>query len=130
MHQVLQKMTLIPALASFRDAWGNLGHRTVALLAQKYLTIEGKSYADNLLGSMAYGDAAVWADVYKNTPAGAYINSWHFMDAMDHPPTTFNVSYTRNCKAARTCIITTMKNMVCSIDRAVIKLRPTHNSAH
>lgn len=76
MYQALEKShELIAALASSGDAWGNLGHHTVALLAQKNLTIEGKCYADNLLGSMAYDDAAV----YRTAPlvlAPAAGTSW------------------------------------------------------
>lgn len=114
MHKTLQNLLLPNLWIHYGLAWGNLGHRTVALLAQRYLTDEGKRYASSLLAGSSYDDAAVWADVYKTTPEGAYTNSWHFMDAMDDPPLTCNVSFIRDCKPTHVCIVAAMKNMVCS----------------
>lgn len=61
-------------------AWGDLGHRTVALLAQKYLT----SDTQQLLGSILqkdqgcdFSDAATWADTIKRKRPET--KKWHYI---------------------------------------------------
>jgi len=93
------------------SAWGNLGHRTIALLAEKHFTPAATSYVQLLLGSSPISDAAIWADNYKFLPQGRYTSSWHFADARDDPPTTCGFSYRRDCTPDRTCIIDAIVNM-------------------
>ncbi|KNG80367.1 hypothetical protein ANOM_011496 [Aspergillus nomiae NRRL 13137] len=50
--------------------WGDLGHRTVAYLAQKYFSNEAKQLVDDLLpgnNGQDISDAAVWADKMLRT---------------------------------------------------------------
>jgi hypothetical protein len=96
----------------FCRAWGNLGHRTVALLAAKQFTSTGKIYASNILEGVAIDDAALWPDAFKTTPEGAYTFSWHFVDAEDDPPLRCNVNLQRDCHPERVCIIAAFQNMV------------------
>jgi hypothetical protein len=50
--------TAPPALA-----WGRLGHRVIARLAEKHMTPEAKNGAAALLGSgESMADASLWAD--------------------------------------------------------------------
>lgn len=93
------------------SAWGNLGHRTVALLAEKHFTPVAASYVQHLLGTEPISDAAIWADDYKFLPHGRYTSSWHFVDAHDDPPTACGFSYSRDCTPNRTCIVDAIANM-------------------
>lgn len=76
-------------------SWGNLGHRTVALVAEKHLTPWAKLYARHLLGSTDLSDMSTWADFYKTLPEGRHTASWHFVDAHDSPPDRCNVDVHR-----------------------------------
>jgi hypothetical protein len=105
-------LTIFLQYTTFGDCWGNLGHRTIALLASKYLSGRAATYLSSLLNGTDVGDAAIWADSYKNIPEGYYTMSWHFVDALDDPPATCNVNYHRDCKPSRVCAITAFKNMV------------------
>jgi hypothetical protein len=93
------------------SAWGNLGHRTIALLAEKHFTPAAASYVQLLLGSDPISDAAIWADDYKFLPQGRHTSSWHFVDARDDPPAACSFSYSRDCTPNRTCIIDAIVNM-------------------
>lgn len=107
-------MKLLLFLLSFLPlslAWGNLAHRTIALLAQKHFTPSASLYIHSLLGSETLADAALWADTYKFLPQGRYTSSWHFVDARDEPPQSCSVSYGRDCQPNRTCIIAAIANM-------------------
>jgi hypothetical protein len=61
-------------------AWGDLGHRTVAKVAYKFLSPATKQYLDGIL---AYGDnrdisdAAVWPDQIKYFRP--YTAPWHYI---------------------------------------------------
>jgi hypothetical protein len=61
---------LLIFIYSFQPAacWGDLGHRTVAYLAQKFLSKEAAQLIDDLLPSSDgwdFSDAAVWPDKVK-----------------------------------------------------------------
>ena len=60
--------------------WGDLGHRTVAYLAQKYLNDEGTHLVQNILrtnNNEDISDAAVWADRIKFRRPST--RPWHFI---------------------------------------------------
>ncbi|KAH8693401.1 S1/P1 nuclease [Phaeosphaeriaceae sp. PMI808] len=96
-------------------AWGNLAHRTIALLAQNYFTQDASEYVRDLLGSETLDSAAIWADEYKQLPEGRNTGSWHFVDARDDPPDSCSVDYHRDCHSNRTCIIDAIENMTSSM---------------
>ncbi|KAE8342582.1 hypothetical protein BDV24DRAFT_162472 [Aspergillus arachidicola] len=92
--------------------WGDLGHRTVAYLAQKYFSNEAKQLVDDLLpgnDGQDISDAAVWADKVKYTTMPA-TQPWHFLDAEDNPPESCQVSFTSDC-GRRGCIVSAIQNM-------------------
>jgi hypothetical protein len=75
-------LPLIIFIYSFQPAvcWGDLGHRTVAYLAQKYLSNEAAQLIDVLLPSgdgQDISDAAVWADTIR--PHFPFTRPWHFI---------------------------------------------------
>src|SRR5271156_1241364 len=64
-------------------SWGSLGHRTVAYVAEKYLTPSAASFAANLLENEDISEAALWADELKfsHCRGWQYTRPWHFIDA-------------------------------------------------
>ncbi|CAI7646934.1 unnamed protein product [Penicillium glandicola] len=82
------------------NAWGVLGHATVAYVAQHYLCDEAASWAQELLNDTSdsyLANIASWADSYRLTTAGKWSAPLHYIDAMDDPPTSCNVDYERDC---------------------------------
>lgn len=60
--------------------WGSLGHRTVAYLAEKYLTEDALTYVNTLLANdrgFDISDAALWADEIKQRRT--YTKQWHYI---------------------------------------------------
>ncbi|KAF8752818.1 S1/P1 Nuclease [Rhizoctonia solani] len=68
------------SLAPSAFAWGALGHRTVAVVAQNYLSSATKTWVSNILGDTLV-NVATWADDYRYTTAGAFSASYHYIDA-------------------------------------------------
>jgi hypothetical protein len=61
-------------------AWGDLGHRTVAYLAQKYLQPSTIDYLNAILVNdkgYDFSDAATWADAIR--PGRPLTKPWHYM---------------------------------------------------
>lgn len=83
----LAKLTIfILSLASQVLGWGDLGHRTVALVAQKYLTPETQQLLDSILENTQgydFSDAAVWADTIKTKRP--YTKPWHYIGISSLP---------------------------------------------
>ncbi|KAB8231455.1 S1/P1 nuclease [Aspergillus alliaceus] len=89
--------------------WGDVGHRTVAYLAEQYLDDEGSKLIKDLLlnNGSDISDAAVWPDTIKwKRPE---TRPWHFIDA-NHPPKSCGVSYETDCGNGG-CIISALEEM-------------------
>ncbi|KNG88531.1 nuclease S1 [Aspergillus nomiae NRRL 13137] len=100
------------ALAQFSHGWGNLGHETVAYIAQSFVASSTESFCQKILGddSTSYlANVATWADSYKYTAAGAFSKPYHFIDAQDNPPKSCGVDYDRDCGSAG-CSISAIQN--------------------
>ncbi|KAM6477007.1 phospholipase C/P1 nuclease domain-containing protein [Trichoderma sp. SZMC 28011] len=94
------------------NAWGVLGHATVAYVAQHYLNAATASWAQGVLNdtSSSYlASIASWADTYRTTAAGKFSAPFHFIDAEDNPPSSCNVDYDRDCGSTG-CSISAMAN--------------------
>src|SRR5690606_39037701 len=52
--------------------WGQLGHRTVALLAERFLLPETKEFTKHILYGESLANAAVWPDYFAHKPEGRY----------------------------------------------------------
>jgi len=61
-------------------AWGQLGHRVVAQIAEVYLTPKARAEVDKILGNESMAMAANWADFIKSDPNYRYLSSWHYVD--------------------------------------------------
>lgn len=100
--------------------WGDLGHRTVAYLAQKYFTEEGSRFVDSLLANdqgWDISDAAIWPDgsVKRRRP---YTAPWHYIDARDNPPLSCGITYKRDCNnnGVPGCIVSAITNMTALVN--------------
>ena len=57
------------ALSALRaEAWGPLGHRAIAVIAEKNLTPDAKVFVENRLSDEAMADIASWADSVTRDP--------------------------------------------------------------
>lgn len=104
--------TSLLSLSSGALAWGNLGHETVALIAQNYVADDTKSFCEDVLGNKSdtyLADVATWADTYRREKGGTFSAPFHFIDAEDKPPSTCNVDYQRDCGDAG-CVVSAIQN--------------------
>jgi hypothetical protein len=111
----MKQTLLVAAIAAVIPtsyAWGQLGHYTVALVAQKYVSTSTAAWVKGILAdtSTTYmANVATWADSYRYTTAGAWSAPLHFIDAEDSPPSSCNVDYNRDCGATG-CVVSAIKN--------------------
>jgi len=93
--------------------WGEIGHRTVGYLAQKYFDDGGAALFNDLIDdapNFDISDGAVWAD--GQTWRLPYTKPWHYIDAKDNPLKTCKVNYNSDCPMDEGCIIRAIRNMV------------------
>jgi len=98
--------------ASTASAWGTLGHDTVALIAENFVSAQTKSYSQKILNdtSTTYlANVATWADSYRSTAAGRFSAPFHYIDAEDDPPHACNVDYQRDCGSGG-CVVSAIAN--------------------
>lgn len=101
----------IPILvAAGAQAWGTVGHATVATIADNYLTAETKTWVSNILGNgVAMSSVASWADTFRYSKGGRFSAPFHFIDAEDSPPTSCSVDLNRDCGKGG-CIVSAIQN--------------------
>jgi hypothetical protein len=105
-------LPLLAVLPAHVDAWGSLGHTTVAYIAQNFISGKTTKFAQRLLNdtSGAYlANVATWADSYRSTKEGAFSGALHYIDALDNPPESCNLDYARDCPEEG-CIISAIAN--------------------
>jgi hypothetical protein len=105
-------LPLLAVLPAHVDAWGSLGHTTVAYIAQNFISGKTTKFAQRLLNdtSGAYlANVATWADSYRSTKEGAFSGVLHYIDALDNPPESCNIDYARDCPEEG-CIISAIAN--------------------
>ncbi len=97
------------------QAWGGMGHETVAFIAQNFVTAQTKAFCQNILGdtSASYLAAvATWADSFRYTHAGSYSRPYHFIDSNDDPLNgNCGSDYTRDCGSGG-CVVSAINNYV------------------
>ncbi|KAI0965174.1 nuclease S1 precursor [Xylaria arbuscula] len=94
------------------QAWGAMGHETIAYIASNFVAANTATYFQSLLGDTSadyLANVASWADSYRYTTAGKFSAPYHFIDAQDNPPSTCGVDYTRDCGAAG-CVVSAIQN--------------------
>ena len=72
-------LSLVLSIVAPATAWGSLGHRAVAYLAQKHFTADGAAFVNNLLDGEDISDAALWPDQIRRTRGWTFTAGWHFI---------------------------------------------------
>jgi len=105
-------LLILLALSGLATAWGGLGHQTVAFLASNFVKSETAAFFQNVLSDDTpeyLANVATWADSYRYTTAGRFSAPFHFIDAIDNPPSACGVSYSRDCGKTG-CIVGAIQN--------------------
>jgi hypothetical protein len=61
-------------------AWGVLGHRIVAEIADSYLTAKARAEIKKILGTESLAMTSNWPDFIKSDTNFRYLNSWHYIN--------------------------------------------------
>ncbi|OLN85446.1 Nuclease S1-like protein 3 [Colletotrichum chlorophyti] len=128
LSNVLIAVAIRPVLS-----WGNVGHRTVGYLAEKYLSDEAVAIFGELLANdrnYDFSDAATWADTLRGHMGWAskyhYISenprsftpsrpcTSHSPDPRDDPPRLCGMEYPRDCPSSG-CVISAIQNYTSQI---------------
>ena len=73
---------LLLALPQASRAWGVLGHRAVARLAENHLTANAKHRINLLLGTETMPLVSTWADELRNDPQFKETAPWHYLNVV------------------------------------------------
>lgn len=102
MRFVLSALSIcLPVLlfALSAQAWGPLGHRASALIAEDALNPRARAAVQSILGGEKLVDAAMWADHVRNLPAYQHTAAYHYEGISDGQ--TFENSLQRLPREAR-----------------------------
>jgi hypothetical protein len=113
----MKAFPLLVPLATIQcvQAWGTLGHTTVAFVASNFVSSTTQNFLQDVLhntSSTYLAEVATWADSFRYTQAGRFSAPFHFIDAEDNPPSTCSVVFNRDC-GGHGCIVGAVKNYVC-----------------
>lgn len=78
-------LSLVLSIVAPATAWGSLGHRTIAYLAQKHLNADGATFVNNLLDGEDISDASLWPDEIRHTRGWTYTAGWHYIGKLLSP---------------------------------------------
>jgi hypothetical protein len=101
------------------EAWGGLGHETVAFIASNFVNTKARIYFQTILGDTSpqyLANVATWADNFRYTKAGQFSAPFHFIDSNDSPPLSCGVTYSRDC-GAKGCVVGAIHNYVGILSR-------------
>lgn len=74
----LLALCLFQSTSSF--AWGTIGHRVVAEIAERNLTPKAKKELKKILGEQKLAYWSTWPDFVKSDPAWKFADSWHYIN--------------------------------------------------
>ncbi|PBP16663.1 hypothetical protein BUE80_DR012526 [Diplocarpon rosae] len=114
MIQLSALVLLVASVLPFCSAWGYLGHTTIAYVATNFVTDPTKTYFQNVLNDNSenyLAGVATWADSYRYTDEGAFSEPFHYIDAIDSPPSSCGVDLVRDCNDDG-CIVSAIANYV------------------
>ncbi|KAJ2898782.1 hypothetical protein MKZ38_003652 [Zalerion maritima] len=111
-----QKLTNVALLAlpalPLAGAWGSMGHYTIAYIATSFVSSDTQAYFQDLLGDTSsdyLANVATWADSWRYTDEGGFSKPFHYIDAMDDPPSSCDVDFERDCPEEG-CIVSAIAN--------------------
>ncbi|RPB17944.1 hypothetical protein L211DRAFT_871952 [Terfezia boudieri ATCC MYA-4762] len=95
-------------------AWGQLPHRTIALLSTRFLLPETASFIRTILPKdESIAAAAIWGDYFSHTPEGRWSGPLHYIDAHDDPGNgVCGVQLARDCGQEGMCVVGGIVNVV------------------
>ncbi|KAK8127586.1 hypothetical protein PG984_008694 [Apiospora sp. TS-2023a] len=99
-------------LPSAVQAWGAMGHETVAYVATDFVAADTRTYFQALLADTSadyLASVAAWADPFGHTEAGKFSSGFHYIDVQDSPPSSCGVDLARDCGEGG-CIVTAIAN--------------------
>ncbi|KAF8415163.1 phospholipase C/P1 nuclease domain-containing protein [Terfezia claveryi] len=104
-HSLLPLILL--AFAPSTLAWGQLPHRTIALLSTRFLLPETASFIRTILPKdETIAAAAIWGDYFSHTPEGRWSGPLHYIDAHDDPGNGLcGVQLARDCGQEGMCVV-------------------------
>jgi nuclease S1 len=111
-QMMVSMLLLIASLwASHVSAWGEKGHRAVALAAYEMLQPQAKQRVDRLLaikGFDSLADAAVWPDLVRDTkqPEFSHTGPWHYVNL---PVSESTFERSRDCP--NDCAVSALEQM-------------------
>jgi hypothetical protein len=107
MKAILTALALSLLMPQYAHAWGDDGHKVVALIAQHYLTPDTRRTVDALLAQDTdpltqhdIASEATWADKYRNHHRET--SKWHFVDIELDNPDLIAACYGREALPAET----------------------------
>ncbi|KAF6816954.1 s1 p1 nuclease [Colletotrichum sojae] len=112
MTRLLPLAALASSLLPAVQAWGSMGHATVAYIATNFVAPETKAYMQELLGDASddyLASVSSWADSYRYTTEGAFTSTFHYIDALDDPPASCGIDLERDCGPTG-CIVSALAN--------------------
>jgi hypothetical protein len=123
----LLSLSMLSALPQHALAWGDDGHKTVALIAQRYLTPAVKMQITAMLAADTdpltkhdFASEATWADKYRdsNHRKDHYEETkrWHFVDLEISGPDMTTACFGRNALPAGT-LASNGDKMACVVDK-------------
>lgn len=77
---VLLSACLLP---QFSWAWGEVGHKTVAKIAEKHLTSEARAGVQELLGGRSLYEVAMWPDSARRSRGWEHTAKYHYVSIPD-----------------------------------------------
>lgn len=72
-------------------AWGPIGHRTIAQVAENHLTPKTRREVAKLLGAATLPEVAYWADEIRYLPEWKVADTWHYISIDDTETLTSTV---------------------------------------
>jgi hypothetical protein len=104
---------MILSLQPSLQAWGNIGHRIVANIADTQLNVKAKTEANFLLDGMTLASVSTWADAVR--PYRPYTVRWHFVNI---PRYTELYVKARDCaqEAGGDCIIAEIERAIKNLE--------------
>jgi hypothetical protein len=94
-------------LISDLHAWGEVGHRAAAELAEQRLKPEGRAVVAGLLGGQSMADVAVWADEVRST-THRHTDRWH---SVNIPIDASGYRAARDCPPPGECVLVALPRL-------------------
>ena len=83
MRKFITVALLLMGSVSTSFGWGQIGHRTVGLIAEWHLSKRAARQVNAILGPTTLAMVSTWMDEIRSDPAYDYTNTWHWVTVPD-----------------------------------------------